>query len=102
MIAVPEPDARSPLLELDAIEDAASDVARTFERIPALAGDQDRLLSGLELTAKALVAGVSQKASTNRGDAGERHVEIDEGVVRIAEFRVLGSLACCLTFQTPD
>ena len=99
MIAVSEPDSGSLLLEFDTIEYAASNVARTFEGIAARAGDQDRLLSRLELTAKALISGVPQKTSANRGNAGECHVEIDECVVGVPGLWVLSGLAFARLFE---
>src|SRR5205085_581950 len=45
MIAVAEAGAGTVLDQLDAVENAAADISRALERIGAVAGDNDRLLS---------------------------------------------------------
>ena len=67
--------------QLDAVEDAAADIARALEGVGALAGDQDRLLPGSQARGQPLVAGVAEQAAADGRHADERGVEVDEGLV---------------------
>ena len=99
MIAVAKTSAVAVLQQLDPVEDATAHIGRAFERVDAVAGNDDRLLITMvfimlvALTmligmfkpfAKPRVACFSQKALTDAGNARERNVEIDERVLRIS------------------
>ena len=55
----------------------------------AVARHHYRLLSGLQACLQSLIALLAQQAAADRRRGDERDVEIDEGIARIARFRVL-------------
>ena len=86
VVEVAEPDAGVALQHLDAVEHPAAHVARPFERVEAVGGDQDRLLSGLEALLERVVAGVAEQAAADRRHADRRDVEVDERVAGVGRF----------------
>ena len=75
---------------MDAVEDAAADVAGALEGVGALPSHQDGLLARPQAASQPLVARVAEQAPADGGHADERGVEVDEGVVRVAGLGVVG------------
>ena len=78
VVAVAEADALAFLEQFDAIEDAAADIARSLERVGAVARDHDGLLVRLEPRLELLVAGIPEKAASDGGNAHWRKIQVDE------------------------
>ena len=89
MVAVAEAGAVAFLEDLDAIEDAAADIGRALERVGTVAGDDDRLLPGLQAVLQPSIAIFAEQAAADRWRAHERDIEVDEGVAGLAWLGVL-------------
>ncbi len=90
VVAVAEADAVGVLDQFDAVEDAAADIGRSFERIPPRSRDDQRLLTRLQSAGQPRVAVIAEQAAANGRNRDISDIEVDEGVVRIAVFRMGG------------
>jgi len=90
MVTVAEPHRDIALDQLDAVEDAAPDIARSLEGIGAAGRHQDRLVALAQPAAQRLrLAGFQQRIGNPR-DRHQRGVEIDDHVALGARQRPLG------------
>ena len=87
MELVTETDCLGTLDQLDAVEDAAADIPGTLERIDAGPADQDGLLAGRKHPQHAGVLAFAQQAASDCRLRHQRHVKINERVVRRAPLR---------------
>ncbi len=92
MIAVAKARARPFLLDLDAVENAATDVAGTFERIAPVGCNEYCLLAGLQPFSKLFVGGFAKKARPDCWHAGKSGVKVDEDIIGLSQLGVRGSL----------
>ena len=76
--------------ELDAIEQSAAHVTRTFERVEPAAGDEDRVFAWLQPVLEVGVLGGLQQRLADRRDAHQPDMHVDERARRIARNRPLG------------
>ena len=74
------------LLDLEAVEDPAANVAGSLERVAALAGEQYRLLVLCQLLAEVIVLGLAEQTASDCGHRDHRCIQLHEGVVGFAPF----------------
>ena len=89
MVAIAEADGVIALDELEAIEDAATDVARALEGVASVAGHQYPVPTRLEALGQIAVLAFPQDARADGGDGDQRCIEFDENLARVAGFRPL-------------
>ena len=90
VVAVAEADAVGVLDQFDAVEDSAADVGRPLEGIATRSRDNERLLAGLEPAGQAVESVLAEQAAADGRHGNVSDVEVDEGVARIALFRMRG------------
>ena len=98
VVAVAEADAVGVLDQFDAVEDPAADVGGALEGVTPRSRDDERLLAGLQPAGQAVVAVVAEQAAADGRHRDIGDVEVDEGVVRIALFRMRGGGGDCRIF----
>ena len=89
VLMIPETDGTFALHDVEAVEDAAADVPGALERVPAGAGQQDRLLARGQGPREIAVLGVSEQAPADAGYGDHRGMKLHERIVRASR---LGSL----------
>ena len=88
VVAIAEADAVGVLDQFDAVEYSAADVGSPLEGITSRSRDDERLLTWLQPAGQPIVAVLAEQAAADRRHRDISDVEVDEGVVRIALFRV--------------
>ena len=98
MIAVPEAHAPAILQKLDAVENAAADIAGTLEGVSPITRHDNRLLTPLQPLPQALVTALAQQAHADRGHTDRSDVKFDEKVFGSSALRAVRRLrlACLL------
>ena len=79
VVAIAKADRLLALNQRDPVKDAAAYIARALPRVVAAPCDQHCLLPRLELAGQLLVTALAEQAASDRGDADEPGIELDEG-----------------------